>query len=420
MADPRPDASRSRSGNARLVTTGAIATPVRLPTRRRGIVVHVGLGVLAITGLLLAIPSGFGILWFVPYTAVGTVLVVRRPGTSIGWLLLAIGWSLVLQTMPVSATAEQFSAGTVPWPQLIQSYVAGGPLGIASFVLFAYLAMTFPSGRLPGGRWGRVAKVPLAAVCTLIAVSAVGPTINVNLIDAPNGALVRNPLAVAPDAGIWQVLNSSLNFVLVVGLLVSGAVSLVVRHRRAAGVEREQLSWVVAAVAFVGAAIVGGIALGGLVPQAADEGIVWIPAIVAFPTVPISVGIAVLRYRLYEIDRIISRTIGWAIVSSVLAAVFLTVILVTQAALASITTLDSLAVAASTLVIAALFQPLRRRVQVRVDRRFNRAHYDAERTVAAFANRLRDKVNLDELGGEISTAVSSTVQPGSVSVWLRG
>lgn len=310
MADPRPDASRSRSGNARLVTTGAIATPVRLPTRRRGIVVHVGLGVLAITGLLLAIPSGFGILWFVPYTAVGTVLVVRRPGTSIGWLLLAIGWSLVLQTMPVSATAEQFSAGTVPWPQLIQSYVAGGPLGIASFVLFAYLAMTFPSGRLPGGRWGRVAKVPLAAVCTLIAVSAVGPTINVNLIDAPNGALVRNPLAVAPDAGIWQVLNSSLNFVLVVGLLVSGAVSLVVRHRRAAGVEREQLSWVVAAVAFVGAAIVGGIALGGLVPQAADEGIVWIPAIVAFPTVPISVGIAVLRYRLYEIDRIISRTIG--------------------------------------------------------------------------------------------------------------
>lgn len=420
MADPRPDASRTRPGNARLVTTGAGATPTRLRARWRGLVARVGLGILAITGLLLAIPGGFGILWFLPYTAVGTVLVVRRPGTSIGWLLLAIGWSLVLQTMPVDATAGQFLAGTVPWPLLIQSYMAGGPLGIASFVLFAYLAMTFPSGRLPGGRWARVAKILLAAVCTLIAVSAVGPTINVNLIGAPNGATVRNPLAVAPDAGIWQVLNSTLIFVLVLGLLISGAVSLVVRHRRARGVERQQLSWVVAAVALVGVAIVGGLVLGSLVPQALDEGIVWIPAIVAFATAPISVGIAVLRYRLYEIDRIISRTIGWAVVSSVLVAVFMAVTLVTQAALASITTLNSVAVAVSTLIIAALFEPLRRRVQARVDRRFNRARYDAERTAAAFAGRLRNEVDLDQLGGAITTAVSSTVQPGSVSLWLRG
>ena len=176
------------------------------------------------------------------------------------------------------------------------------------------------------------------------------------------------------------------------------------------GGRRHRLCWI---------AVVGGIVLGALVPQALDEGIVWIPAIVAFATVPISVGIAVLRYRLYEIDRIVSRTISWAMVSAVLVAVFFGLVLVAQAAFASITSSDTLAVAGSTLFVAALFQPLRRRVQAGVDRRFNRARYDAERTVTAFAGRLRDDVDLDQLRAAITSTVGRTVQPASVSLWLR-
>jgi hypothetical protein len=420
MTDPQPGAGRTPPASVRLATTGARATPTWLPARWRGLVVRLGFGILAVAGLFLAIPSGYGLLWFVPYTAVGTVLIVRRPGMLIGWLLLAIGWLLVVQSAPVGATVEQFSAGAVPWPLLVLSWAAGGPLGFGGFLLLACLAIVFPSGRLPDDRWGRGARIILAAVTVLVALAAVGPTINVNLIDAPNGAIVRNPLAVAPDAWIWQALNPTLMFLLVVGLLFGGAVSLVIRHRRARGVERQQLSWVVAAFAFVGVAVIGGLVLGGLVPQALDSGIVWVPAIVAFATVPISVGIAVLRYRLYEIDRIVSRTIGWAVVSAVLVAVFIALVLVTQAALASITSSNTFAVAGSTLVVAALFQPLRRRVQARVDQRFNRAHFDAERTVTAFTGRLRDDVELDQLRAAITSTIGRTVQPASVSLWLRG
>ena len=120
-----------------------------------------------------------------------------------------------MQVTPVGATAEQFSAGTVPWPLLVLSWAAGGPLGVAGFLLLACLAMVFPSGRLPDDGWGRVARIILAALTVLAALGAVGPTINVNLIDAPNGANVRNPFAVAPDAWIWQVLNPTMGFLLV-------------------------------------------------------------------------------------------------------------------------------------------------------------------------------------------------------------
>ena len=419
MAGPQPGAGRTRPGAARTRATGAATAPPRLPARWRGLVVRLGFGILAVAGLFLAIPSGYGLLWFVPYTAVGTVLVIRRPGMSIGWLLLAIGWLLAVQSASVGATVEQFSAGTVPWPLLVLSWAAGGLGGFGGFLLLACLAMVFPSGRLPDDRWGRGARIILAAVTVFVVLAAVGPTINVNLIDAPNGAIVRNPFAVAPDAWIWQALNPTVGFLFLVGLMFGGAVSLVIRHRRASGVERQQLAWVVAAFAFIGVAVLGGLVVGGLVPEASDSGIVWVPAIVAFATVPISVGIAVLRYRLYEIDRIVSRTIGWAMVSAILVALFVALVLVTGAALASVTSANSLAVAVSTLVVAAVFQPLRRRVQARVDHRFNRARYDAERTVAVFSGRLRDEVDLDQLSAEITGTVARTVQPASVLLWLR-
>ncbi len=145
---------------------------------------------------------------------------------------------------------------------------------------------------------------------------------------------------------------------------------------------------------------------------------IWIFALLGYATIPPSVAIAVLRYRLYEIDRIVSRTVGWFVISAVLATVFVSVILMTQALLASITESNTFAVAVSTLCVAALFQPLRRRVQARVDRRFNRARYDAEVTMAAFASRLRDEVDLGQLQADIRATATRTVQPATASVWL--
>ncbi|HLO36071.1 MAG TPA: hypothetical protein VK194_08310, partial [Candidatus Deferrimicrobium sp.] len=175
--------------------------------------------------------------------------------------------------------------------------------------------------------------------------------------------------------------------------------------------------WFVASLALTGALVTAVVAVVVAIPRVGTG--IWVFAVLGYATIPPAVGIAVLRYRLYEIDRIVSRTVGWAVVSATLAAVFVSVILVLQALLASVTSSNTIAVAASTLAVAALFQPLRHRVQGRVDRRFNRARYDAERIVMEFVSRLRDEVELGQLQVEISTAVSQTVQPASLAVWLR-
>jgi len=165
--------------------------------------------------------------------------------------------------------------------------------------------------------------------------------------------------------------------------------------------------------------VLGGFIVAQLVPAAGESGVVWLGAVVAFPCVPIAVGIAVLRYRLYEIDRIVSRTISYAAVTAVLVAVFVGAILLFQAVLAPVTGENTVAVAASTLVVAALFQPLRRRIQGVVDHRFNRARYDAQRTAEAFADRLRDQVDMDPLRADLVATVDASLRPTLAGIWLR-
>jgi hypothetical protein len=167
-------------------------------------------------------------------------------------------------------------------------------------------------------------------------------------------------------------------------------------------------------------AVATGLVIGTLVPGSSDNGLAWIPAIIAFPTVPIAIGIAVLRYRLYDIDRIISRTISYGAVTATLVAVYAGLILLIQAPLNTVTGGETIAVAASTLAAAALFQPLRRRVQGVVDRRFNRARYDAERTTAAFAAELRDEVDPGHAQSALLTAVDAAIRPQVAAVWIRG
>ena len=375
------------------------------------------IGALVATGLWFAAGSLLWSILFMWYAGVGAVLAVRRPGNAIGWILLALAWSFVLVNAPVNATSADLLAGAAaPWEEA-KAWLTGWSGG-AIFALFALLTVVFPSGRIPNGGWGRVARPALVASAALVLLTAVAPTIAVNPGGADASIFVPNPLALFPDAALWALSSKADLTLPLVAMMAIGAISLLVRFRRSQSLERQQLRWMMAALALVPLAVIAGESILWVTGGAASP-VAWIPALLAFMLPPLAIAAAVLRYRLYEIDRIISRTIGWAAVTTVLAAVFVAVILVTQAALAPITTSNTFAVAASTLIVAALFQPLRRRVQATVDRRFNRARYDAEQTVAAFAGRLRDEVDLDQLTLEITAAVDHTVQPASVSLWIR-
>jgi len=182
------------------------------------------------------------------------------------------------------------------------------------------------------------------------------------------------------------------------------------RFRASRGVVRQQLKWFLAAVFVL-------VASTAVAMTGSDEANIGF--LIGIGLVPIAIGIAILRYRLYDIDRLISRTIGWALVTGILAAVFVSVVLVLQALLAGFTQGETLAVAASTLAAFALFQPVRRRIQVAVDRRFDRARYDGQRTVDAFAERLRDEVELASIEREALGTVDETVRPVHAGLWLR-
>jgi hypothetical protein len=193
---------------------------------------------------------------------------------------------------------------------------------------------------------------------------------------------------------------------------------MVVRLRRAQGVERAQLRWLVWSMAFIVVGFIIGL-VGDSVFANGLNGVVWLRAIIAFSLPPLAIGVAVLRYRLYEIDRLISRTIGWGVLTVILGAVFVGLVLGLQALLAPFTGSNELAVAGSTLLVFSLFQPVRRRVQALVDRRFNRSRYDAQVAADAFSERLRDEVDLEILQRSLVTLVEATLEPTTTSLWLR-
>jgi hypothetical protein len=375
---------------------------------------------LTIVGLVIAVgilstanPLGPAGLLSLPYAATGGILVMRRPRTSIGWLLLGLALCFALIAMPVTGTPQEFADGRVKLSHALFAVVHSG-LGTTGFLLFAVLVLVFPSGRLPVGRWGRSARVAIVAGFVFATAAYFMPEVG----GASPGAWVRNPAALLPGSWIWQVVTPSTVILPVMLVLLGGAVSMVVRARRATGTERQQLRWIAASFAFLILAVAGGYVLSIFVPGA-ENGPAWIPAMLAFPTVPIAIGIAVLRYRLYEIDRIISRTIGYAVVTAVLATIFLAMNLVLQTWVAGATGGSTIAVAVTTLVAAALFQPLRRLTQAPIDRRFNRARVDADRTLAAFGERVRDEVQLDRLSGVVVAAAGEAVKPNGAGLWLR-
>jgi hypothetical protein len=330
-------------------------------------------------------------------------------------MLLAGAWSFALSSINVPVTAAQLTSGAVPAPVLALAVVqaaSGGPL----LILLLAITVVFPTGRLPSGRWGQLARLAIVAVVVLGVLSVFAPTISVAVPGVSSGVTAVNPLAVAPAWPGWIVVSQGPPITLV--LTAGGVVTMFVRLRRARGVEQAQLRWLVWSMGFIVIGFVVGL-VGDSTLDNGLNGLVWLPAIIAFSLPPIAIGIAILRYRLYEIDRLVSRTISWAVVTVILGTTFVVAILLARALVAPVTGSSELAVAVSTLLVAALFQPIRRRVQRFVDRRFNRTRYDADRIVTAFAGRLRDEVDFERLRAEILATVVQTVEPSSVSLWLR-
>jgi hypothetical protein len=351
-----------------------------------------------------SLANTFGLLLaFAAFMGVGALIVANRPGNAIGWVFSAIALLAV-----TGALAEEYAGyavrtrpGVLPGGVLAGWYAGWAWYPTVALAL-VFTPLLFPDGRPPSPPWRLVAWLTGAGTALFIALAAVQPT-----IELEDGHVVDNPIGVA---GAVDPEDSLLNIAL--GLLVVAAVvSLVVRFRRSRGDERLQLKWFTYA-----GALLPVVMLGDLLPDEVSN--VLFAAAISF--LPVAAGIAILRYRLYDIDRLINRTLVYGLVTVLLAVVYAGLVLVGGQLSGGVADgTPSWAVAGATLAVAALFQPARRRVQRLVDRRFNRARYDAARTVEGFSGRLRDQVDLDTLAAELLAVVDQTMQPTRASLWLR-
>jgi hypothetical protein len=360
----------------------------------------------------------FALLFWASYASAAALLIIRRPRNVIGWLLLAIAFGFLGTTTRPEIDLAAVEQGVGSIGDRLWMWV-GSWAGAATFIGFFSLMLVFPSGRLPAGRW-RWPSLALIAIGSLIVVlAAFAPTVTFSPDGGSAEIVAPNPVAILPDLPIWSIIPTGgvVTIAPILILLPIGVITLAMRYRRSTGALRLQLRWLVAAVAFVVGAVIAGLAILAIAGE--DAWYAWVPAIIAYPTVPIAIGIAVLRYRLYEIDRLISRTIGWAIVTGLLVGTFALLVLGLQAVLEPITGGNTLVIAGSTLVVAALFQPLRTRVQRAVDRRFDRSRYDGERLLAALGERLRDEVDLTTISADVLATVDAAVRPSAAGLWLR-
>jgi hypothetical protein len=359
-------------------------TAPAIEPRQLGLIGRIVLGLAVIAGTALALPSGFGLLWFVPYAGVGALLAVRRPGTPIGWLLLGVAFSsLPLFLGSVAETPASFSNGALPLATIVYVVIRAGG-GVLSFIAFSILAMIFPSGHFPNGRWGRIGRAAVIVELACAAVALGSPTISVPLAGYPVNLDLPNPLAVLPGLPLWQVLNPGTLLLTVLPILAGAVASLVVRFRRATGIERQQLRWIGASLALLVIAVGLGFAVSAIAPESLGSGLAWMPAALAFPTVPMAVGVAVLRYRLYEIDTIINRAIVYGLLTAIVAGASAAAIALTQRLFSGVIGgAGDLTIVFITLGVVAGVNPIKTKLQAIVDRRFKEVR-DPGKELAAF------------------------------------
>ena len=358
--------------------------------------------------------TGLGGLAFlvaaIAFSTTGALLAARVPGNPIGWVFCVTGVLLA-----VGGLAHQYAyyALYVSSPPLRGGATAAWlPAVPPAFGLLGLSLLLFPDGRLPSRRWRPALWLTLTGIFLIV----VGLALRPGPLDEPFEG-VTNPVGIGGTYELFD-LASGLGWLFMAASLVLGAASVVVRLRRSRGRERQQIKWNALAAAVAGAAFAANVASF----FAAVEGIAQVRMVLVglvLAGFPVTTGIAILRYRLYDIDVVINRTLVYGALTATLAGVYIASVLMLQLALGGVTGGSGLAVAGSTLAVAALFRPARGRIQTTVDRRFYRRKYDAVRTLQQFGAHLRDEVDLDTLGGELRGVVADTMQPAHVSLWLR-
>ena len=345
---------------------------------------------------------------------VGFVVASRKPGNPLGWIMLAAAAvSSLSQDASFYMVADyRLRHGGLPLGWIA---VLAQPGWAVSIVLSGLLVLLFPDGRPPSPRWRWVLWLYLAAATLYLVgvlVASVGAIAGHDIrVDASGNLLV---LSHPTGSSMWWGVVEGVFLPVVAVCWLGSVVAQVASYRRSSGIRRQQLKWLLAgsATALIGVPLT--IYLSGMrgLPGLAGG----ITGAVALLAIPVCMGVAILRYRLFDIDRIISRTLAYAIVTGLLVGVYAGIVLL---ATREVSINEPVAVAGSTLAVAALFNPLRRRVQRAVDRRFNRARYDADRIVAAFAARLQDAASPDSVQDELASTVQNALEPAYLSVWLR-
>ena len=370
-----------------------------------------------VSGLCLSAASGWargpediiGAIVLVPVAAtVGALVVARLPGNRIGAIFLGLGVLGGVSYLLTGYADLALPSGAGPRALAEASVWATSWLWTPlTFVPLTFALILFPDGHLPSRRWRPFPWLAALGIAAFSAYIALDP----EAWDQASG-LETNPYGLEGAGAVLRVVG--LLGLAVIPALLGSVAAIIVRFRRSHGEQRQQLKW----LAYGGTVAVAVFIVGGM---ALDEQSGVAPAIAAaLSLIPIAIAIGILRYRLYDIDLVINRTLVYGSLTAVLAGAYVGLVLLLQLALGPVTPGGTLPVAVSTLAVAALFRPARRRIQALVDRRFYRRKYDAQRTLEAFAARLRDEVDLDALRAELIGAVEATMQPSHVSVWLRG
>jgi hypothetical protein len=349
-------------------------------------------------------------LMLVSFSTVGAVIAARRPGNAVGWSLLAI--SLALGVAFVGQVYADYTLvaapGSLPGEALAVWLSLWVP--VPALVAATFFCLLFPDGSPPTHRWRWVSRLAVMGGVLLVFGLSLAP----GALDERNYPGARNPVGVE-DAGRLLEGTTTVGTALAITALILAVVSMIVRFRRSSGVERQQLKWVV----YAGAVAAGGFAL-TLFLSGPLANAVFALGFLAFIGVPVAAGFAIMRYRLYEVDILINRTLVYGPLTASLVALYFGGVVLLQRLFVALTGEKStLAVVASTLLIAALFNPLRRRIQSFIDRRFYRRKYDAAKALEAFSAKLRDETDLDALSDELVGVVRETMQPAHVSLWLR-
>jgi hypothetical protein len=355
-----------------------------------------------------------GTLSALSYAPVGALIASRHPANPVGWLLCLYG--LVISLSGFSAQYATYALlarpDSLPGGE-VMAWITSWILPIINGLTVFYILL-FPTGRLPGRRWRWLAWLSVAFVVVGVILAAFSPGALLGMLGP-----IRNPLGVEGFTNVYKAVL----FTMAPLLTLAAALAVFLRLRRAMGVERQQIKWFTyAAVATVSATILAYIIPGVIDTPTWFERLGYALNIVTIPAIPVAIGIAILRYRLYDIDLIINRTLVYGLLTATLAVVYFGGVATTQAIFGALTGQEQqpqLAVVISTLAIAALFIPLRRRIQSFIDRSFYRRKYDARKTLEAFSVKLRDETDLEALRGDLVGVVTETMQPAHVSLWLR-